>query len=171
MATVTGVTGSVTIPHECLGMFNGTTGDPRTDFNEPDDILHLAKWTASTDRDVFDISNWGSVAVPDLSNAREKIGGPYHLTGSAEGFLPSSAALDIDPWYPTNAAGDQQEGIPKPDAQPVAGFVLRYNTGVATDREITFVGIISNIEVTSEKQGLNRYKFSFESHEDITSLT
>lgn len=164
MANPTGVTGQVTIPHEAFGMLVSPSN------TEPTDTLHLFKWSASIDRDVHDVSNWGSPAAPNASNARETIGGMMRLAGTCEGYLPSNAGFDLDPTYPVGVPV-QKEGIQKPNAQPVAGFILKYHEDGVTDREITFVGLITNLTPTSDKTGLNTYSLDFVSHGNITGIT
>lgn len=134
MAVVTGVKGQVTLP--------AGTGAPTT--------LHVTRWTGNIQRDVHDISVFQG--TPD--NARRKLGGLYHLTGTAEGFCDGTVNVSLV------AAGS----MTIEDALPTAGCVLQ----VTTSRTFTFSAIISNFRFAVDKGGQATLGIDFESSGEVT---
>lgn len=128
MAKITGATGSITIPDAAGGQDHLVTA-----------------WRGNLTREVHEATTFD-----DTGNARRKIGGPYHMTGSCDAWLD-----DTDP--PLIGTMDDV------DAQATTGFILK-----ATDsRTYAFDGIITDIAPAVEKVGQARVTITFESSGDV----
>lgn len=129
MSMITGVDGSATIPAGA----GGTT-------------ITIFRWNADIQREVFDATGFGAD-----SNRRVKIGGMYHLVGTAEGWLDTDGVPVLGSLITSNAA-------------VTAGFVLQSQS---TDT-YTFSGIVGNINVVVERVGQAIATISFESSGAVT---
>ncbi len=128
MAKLTGATGSITIPDAAGGQDHLVTA-----------------WRGNLTREIHD-----GTTFDDAGNARRKIGGAYHITGSCDAWLD-----DTDP--PLIGTMDDVDGA------PTTGFILTATTG----RTYTFDGIISDIAPSVEKVGQARVTITFESSGDV----
>jgi len=132
MAGLTGAKGLVTIP-------SGAGGQ----------TILITRWTASIDREIFDISNFD-----DGLNERSKLGGMIHLVGTVEGTIDDAASPVLTQMQAEDSTG-------------TAGFKLVFKDST-TDGEYSFTGIVSNISVDVPKAGRQTFSMSFESSGAIT---
>lgn len=132
MAAKTGVDGNVTIP---AGEGALTT-------------LEIFRWTANIQRDVNDVSKFGSA-----DNHREKIGGLVHITGTFESYY-AGTKVDLAKLQEINHS-------------PTAGFTLTLDA--TNTKNYQFAGILGNINITTEKAGMVTVTGSFESSDTLAS--
>jgi hypothetical protein len=127
MAALSGVKGKVTLP---AGVAQAAL---------------INRWTASLDRQVFDISSFDSGV-----NERDKLGGPVHLTGTIEGVVDGTQMILI--------AQMQEE-----DLVSTAVFLLVVQTGAVLDGQLIFNGALSNTSLDVPKGGVQTFSAAFES--------
>ena len=112
MAIIMGFGGSVTMPAGATNI-----------------VANFFEWTCDIPHDAHDVSNW-----TDATNARQHLGGGYHLTGQARAYFHG---LSFDIVQHLVEAGT-----------PTAGFVLA-STG-ATEL-LTFAGLVTNLNQVMNK--------------------
>ena len=122
-----------------LGGITNVTGDGQTAL--------ITRWTASVDREVFDISNFDDATT----NARTKLGGMYDLKGTCEGTVDSGSMADLT-------------GIQAVDSTGTANMILKSATGQQYD----FTAITSNLSLDTPKVGVQTFTLSFESSGVVT---
>ena len=126
MAALSGATGNITMPAGDLAVAN---------------VALITRWTASVDRDVHDISNFGT-----QTNERTKLGGMMDIKGTCEGTVDGAAMPLL-----TNMQTE--------DCVPGAGVVLTSTSGNAW----TFDAILSNLSLDVPKGGVQTFSCAFES--------
>lgn len=140
MAALTGAKGMITLP---------------TTVVLADQALLITRWSASFERDIFDISSFAPAPV----NGREKLGGMMVLVGTCEGPVDGAATPIIDKMQEEDYAG-------------VTGFKFTLDTTpVTTDAEYKFSAIIESLELDVPKNGITRYSLAFRSTKAVGAIT
>lgn len=129
---------------------SGRTGSVTTfDGMGANNIALCTRWSANIRRDIFDVTPFGATG-----NAKQKLGGTYSMQGTIEGFIDKATVPDISPFT--------DDDIP-------ASFVLKSNTtNGALYQTYTFNGLMSEVQITSEAEGVVKFTANFESSGEVT---
>lgn len=119
-------------------------------------VLLIARWTASFEREIFDISAFPAPGVA-VSNARDKLGGMYVLVGTCEGPIDGTATPIIDKLLEADYLGS-------------VGWKLTLDRSGATDGEYTFDAIISGVSLDVPKTGPTIYSLAFRSTKKTNAI-